>query len=624
MDRLFIVNGQPITNDDLETIYGHVEDVDHLHMLKLHGRGILEGLDVTENTPTANMNVKVATGYGWEGYGKTVWVSSIQTVDCSVDRDSNSTIPSAGNERYISLVAKQTRALSGLQVDPLAPGGQLYTLDDDSFTIEVVSGAEAAIGNAVAPTIAADELHLCDIYAVVNTTTAITQDMILTDRVLYLNDPASALAQHIRERHRVYDDTGAEDALVITPTDATAYTEHDFYWVNPANLNTGACTINVNSLGAKSIKLLDGSDPHAGAISPDKLAHLWYDGTNFILIDWLSTDSSAYYFGDGSDGSQTYASNTELGDAVDDSDFQVMNYVNLTIDAGVTITTQARKKALVIYCLGDCTINGTLHMNSKGAAGVPSDGISTGRMLASVAPFDQERTPITFTIPREGAAADTAGENGQTGGGGKGGSAYNGTEGDGARGTAWCGGPGGGGAAAGRHVTYGYDPSIPATDGVEGGKGGDGGNCEYDDSGTHGGGGGGAGNAGGTGYDGGSTPSDQGGGGTIILIVKGNLTIGASAVISADGGDGGSGGRYTDNSGVNNGGGGGGSGGGSILVLYGGTLSNSGTIRANGGSGGAAGTAYSGGESDKGNAASAGNPGGAGSIQGPTKIAISG
>ena len=47
--------------------------------------------------------------------------------------------------------------------------------------------------------------------------------------------------------------------------------------------NTGPATLNVNSLGAKSIKTRDGSDLKAGDIQANSIFRLIYDGTNFIL-----------------------------------------------------------------------------------------------------------------------------------------------------------------------------------------------------------------------------------------------------------------------------------------------------------------------------------------------------
>lgn len=49
--------------------------------------------------------------------------------------------------------------------------------------------------------------------------------------------------------------------------------------------NTGACTINFNSIGATSIKLQNGNDPYDNAITVDQRVFVEYDGTNFILLN---------------------------------------------------------------------------------------------------------------------------------------------------------------------------------------------------------------------------------------------------------------------------------------------------------------------------------------------------
>ena len=73
------------------------------------------------------------------------------------------------------------------------------------------------------------------------------------------------------------------------------------------------------------------------------------------------------YFGDGSDGAITISSDTEIS-VTPDSGVAIMNYASLTIDAGASLTTNNRCKALLVYVQGDCTINGHLHMDAKGAA----------------------------------------------------------------------------------------------------------------------------------------------------------------------------------------------------------------------------------------------------------------
>lgn len=48
--------------------------------------------------------------------------------------------------------------------------------------------------------------------------------------------------------------------------------------------NSGACTLNLNGLGAKSIKKADGTDPFSGQLANGALVAVAYDGTNFQLL----------------------------------------------------------------------------------------------------------------------------------------------------------------------------------------------------------------------------------------------------------------------------------------------------------------------------------------------------
>lgn len=192
MKKSFYKNGISIGNTELDEIYDNAGDADALHMADIHGSGIVTGLGVTENSPTPDLTIDVAAGTGFTGQGKRVNVGSAQAVDCTTDRDSNSIIPSAGNERYISIVGKHDRALSDPVTDPV--DGTLYTTEDDSFTLEVVSGAEAATGTATRPTIATDEVLLADIGPIDSTTTQLTTALILDSRLVDLGSsggPAS-------------------------------------------------------------------------------------------------------------------------------------------------------------------------------------------------------------------------------------------------------------------------------------------------------------------------------------------------------------------------------------------------------------------------------------------------
>ncbi len=68
----------------------------------------------------------------------------------------------------------------------------------------------------------------------------------------------------------------------LTPL-LTAYTTGMLLPCKFTTTNTGACSININSLWAKNIKTLDGNDPQTWVIRANGTALLMYDGTNFVI-----------------------------------------------------------------------------------------------------------------------------------------------------------------------------------------------------------------------------------------------------------------------------------------------------------------------------------------------------
>lgn len=313
------------------------------------------------------------------------------------------------------------------------------------------------------------------------------------------------------------------------------------------------------------------------------------------------------FYGDGRDGDLSTTGNTNApNSSTDDSSSCISQFNSLTVNSGHTLTLTGRRRAWIIYCVGDMNIQGSIVMN-KGASSLASViNLTRYDVNGLTGSTCEPANTVMFTTPAAGAAGGvsdgtynvivngTAGTNGQTGGGGAGqggGGLGLGTGGNGAAGTAYSGGSGGGSTA--------YNAGV--TNGTSGGaNGGAGGASGLSDGSYHA--GGGAGNPGGVGTDSGANNGTSGTGGTLILIVGGNLTIGGSAVISANGSAGGSC-LQASNYRL----GGGGSGGGRVIILYAGTLSNSGSVVATGGSGGVGAT-------------SNGGAGGAGSVSGPTMI----
>lgn len=73
----------------------------------------------------------------------------------------------------------------------------------------------------------------------------------------------------------------------MTP-DLTSYSTGMMVIFTPANNNTGATTINIDSLGAKSIVKGDGTALESGDLQASTAHFMIYDGTNFVLINPLS------------------------------------------------------------------------------------------------------------------------------------------------------------------------------------------------------------------------------------------------------------------------------------------------------------------------------------------------
>ncbi len=91
------------------------------------------------------------------------------------------------------------------------------------------------------------------------------------------------------------EDTGEADAYVVAlPVTATEFTDGMAVTMKPLNNNTGASTINVDSLGIKSIKTTLGEDPSANEIVEGIPVELRYTSTlDYFCMVQSSTASAA-------------------------------------------------------------------------------------------------------------------------------------------------------------------------------------------------------------------------------------------------------------------------------------------------------------------------------------------
>lgn len=100
------------------------------------------------------------------------------------------------------------------------------------------------------------------------------------------NDVMRQIMANAAAAFTCYTAGGSANAQTVTmsPTLA-AYSNKVRIAFIPVAANTGAFTVNVNSLGAVAVKMQDGSDPPAGVINSSGIAVIQHNGTNFVLLN---------------------------------------------------------------------------------------------------------------------------------------------------------------------------------------------------------------------------------------------------------------------------------------------------------------------------------------------------
>jgi hypothetical protein len=101
--------------------------------------------------------------------------------------------------------------------------------------------------------------------------------------------PVSALPIQIQDSKWVYAaDSVGTDAYAITLAPApAAYAAGQVFWFSAGTANTGACTLNVNGLGIKTIKKNHDADLADNDIEIGSVIGVVYDGTNFQMFSHL-------------------------------------------------------------------------------------------------------------------------------------------------------------------------------------------------------------------------------------------------------------------------------------------------------------------------------------------------
>jgi len=251
------------------------------------------------------------------------------------------------------------------------------------------------------------------------------------------------ISEYILKNPIFYDeDVAVSDAYSITVNGVTEYKDGQEFWFKANTANTGAATFEVNSLGAKALKIRTDADLTSGDIEEDSMVGARYDAGNdwFQMITPSSlapttltkatkseaeagTDNDTYvtplrvkeailynkdWYGDGSDGDVTISSPTTLT--------RDMFYNNLTVND--TLSTGGFR----IYVKGILTGTGVIQNNggnggnavtqTGGVAGAAAPGLTVPPGLVGVVGGAAQNNGVT------GAAATKAmGAVGVNGGG---------------------------------------------------------------------------------------------------------------------------------------------------------------------------------------------------------------
>jgi hypothetical protein len=100
----------------------------------------------------------------------------------------------------------------------------------------------------------------------------------------------------------VYASTGSANAYVLSPdVDLAAYVTGERYSFRSNFANTGACTLNISSLGTKSIKVMGTSgkaDPASGDIQDGQSITVEYDGTDMVMVTPPASSVTGFVVGD--------------------------------------------------------------------------------------------------------------------------------------------------------------------------------------------------------------------------------------------------------------------------------------------------------------------------------------
>ncbi len=180
-DRLDYFFRQLLTEAELDEGFDKMEAADQKIMTDQILTGIFIGGEVVEHFPAPDLTVDLAGPMNaYDQLGRRLFFSVLQVLDMSVDELAASTaVGTPGNEKILTIFVQFDRNLSDPRLD--GNNNTVFFQRAESFKLNVVQSAEAAIGFAVLPAPRVDQLILADV-TIVNAQTTILDADIDSDR----------------------------------------------------------------------------------------------------------------------------------------------------------------------------------------------------------------------------------------------------------------------------------------------------------------------------------------------------------------------------------------------------------------------------------------------------------
>jgi len=259
--------------------------------------------------PGLQVTIGVGRVYAFVNYLATAWgdLNSDTTANHQLYKQGilldpltfNTPAPGGGGNSIIYLIQAQFEEIdlnlvSRPYFNPSNPAAPVYTSADDTRqqTINIQIKAGAASGSPTPPTPDAGFTGLYYIQVANGQTSIVTGNITQLTTAPFITEslPQKAKTTTVQTSGYNYSvDTGSVNTYVVTLNPAPAsYAVGLQVFLKITNANTGASTLNVNSLGAQNISLPTGNPINVNDLIVGQLAFLIYDGTQFQLQNPLS------------------------------------------------------------------------------------------------------------------------------------------------------------------------------------------------------------------------------------------------------------------------------------------------------------------------------------------------